>query len=121
MEPWAAARKSFKLEYRCHQLLSGFLAKGHLPRVSRQLPLSANDKGDNKIISGAVHRSTNIYPTAEKNSGKSQLGDRLMKAVRSVIASYGVPYLQMRSVGIISIIIIIIIIIIIEHLRTWIK
>ena len=30
---------------------------------------------------------------------KSQLVDRLMKALRSVIASNGVPYLQMKSVG----------------------
>ena len=29
MEPWAAANKSFKLVWRCHQLLSGFPAKGH--------------------------------------------------------------------------------------------
>ena len=36
MEPWAAARKSFKLVWWCHQLLSGFLAKGHLLRVSCQ-------------------------------------------------------------------------------------
>ena len=36
---------------------------------------------------------------AEKNPEKPQLGDCLMKAVRSVIASNGVPYLQMRSVG----------------------
>ena len=39
MEPWAAAKKSFKLVWRCHQLLSGFLAKGHLPRVSRRSTL----------------------------------------------------------------------------------
>ena len=32
MEPGAAAKKSYKLMWRCHQLLSGFLAKGHLPR-----------------------------------------------------------------------------------------
>ena len=30
------SQKSFKLVWRCHQLLSGFLAKGHYPRVSRQ-------------------------------------------------------------------------------------
>ena len=37
MEPWAAAKKNFYLVWRCHQLLSsGFLAKGHLPWVSRQ-------------------------------------------------------------------------------------
>ena len=31
----ACGQKSFKLVWRCHQLLSGFLAKYHLPRVSR--------------------------------------------------------------------------------------
>ena len=29
-------QESFKLVWRCHQLLSGFLAKGQLPRVSLQ-------------------------------------------------------------------------------------
>ena len=29
-------QKNFQLVWQCHQLLSGFLAKGHLPRVSRQ-------------------------------------------------------------------------------------
>jgi hypothetical protein len=29
-------KKIFKLVWRCHQLLSGFLTKGHLPRVSCQ-------------------------------------------------------------------------------------
>ena len=35
----------------------------------------------------------------EENPGEPQLGDRLMKALRPVIASNGVPYFQMRSVG----------------------
>ena len=36
----------------------------------------------------------------EKNPGKSQLGERLNEgAVRTVIASNGIPFLQMRSVG----------------------
>ena len=39
-----------------------------------------------------------IYLTAEENPGKLQLGDRLVKAVRPVIASNGVPCLQMSSV-----------------------
>ena len=39
----------------------------------------ANDKGDNEIILGAVHRSPGICLTAEKNPRKPQLGDRLMK------------------------------------------
>ena len=29
-------KKNFQLVWRCHQLLTGFLAKGHLSRVSRQ-------------------------------------------------------------------------------------
>ena len=64
MEPWAAAKKSFKRVWRCHQLLSGFLAKAHLPRASR---VSANNKGDNEKIPGALYR----YLMAEKTPGKS--------------------------------------------------
>ena len=74
MEPWAAAKKNFQLMWRCHQLLSGFLAKGHLPRVSRQV---SNDKGNNEMILVAVHRSPSICLTAEENPRKPQLGDRL--------------------------------------------
>ena len=61
-----------KLVWRCHQLLSRFLANDHLPRMSSQ---SANDKGDNEMILGAVHRSPGIYLTAEEIPGKPQLGD----------------------------------------------
>ena len=38
-------QKSIKVVWWCHQPLSGFLAKSHLPRVSRQSSV-ANDKGD---------------------------------------------------------------------------
>ena len=79
------------------QLLSGFLTQGHLPRVSRQSCLSANDKGGNGMIPGAVLRATGIYLTAEENPRKLQLGDK--GALRPVIASNGVPFLQMRSAG----------------------
>ena len=51
MELWAAAKESFKLVWRCLQLLSEFLAKDHSSRVSR---LSANDKGDKELIPRAV-------------------------------------------------------------------
>ena len=54
----------------------------------------ANDKGDNQMIPGAVHRSLDIYLTTEENPGKPQLGDNLMNAVRTVFASKGVSYLQ---------------------------
>ena len=59
--------KNFQLVRRCHQLLSGFLAKGPLPRVPRQSSLSANDKADNGLISGIFHRSPGIYLTAKEN------------------------------------------------------
>jgi hypothetical protein len=61
--------------WRCHHLLSGFLANGYLPRVSCQSRLSANDKGD-EMTPGAVRRSHGIYLTTEENLGKPQLGDR---------------------------------------------
>ena len=40
----------------------------------------ANDKGDNEMILGAVHRSPGICLIAEENPRKPQLGDRLMKS-----------------------------------------
>ena len=46
------AAKIFKLVWRCQQILSGFVANGHLYRVSRQSRLSVNDKDDYEIISG---------------------------------------------------------------------
>ena len=58
-----------------------------------------NDKGDYEMISGAFHRSPGIYLTAEGNPRNPQLGDSLMKAVQPVIASNGVPFLQIRTVG----------------------
>ena len=39
----------------------------------------ANDKGDNEIILGAMHRSPDICLTVEENPRKPQLGDRVMK------------------------------------------
>jgi hypothetical protein len=63
-------QKSFKVVWRCHQLLSGFLVNGHLPQVLHQ---SANNKGDEMILQ-TVHRS-GIFLTAEENPRKSQLRD----------------------------------------------
>ena len=59
-------------------------------RVPRQRSLApsfasvtsvANDKGDNEMTLGAVHRSPGICLTAEENPRKPQLGDRLMKGL----------------------------------------
>ena len=41
----------------------------------------AIDKGDNKTVLGAVHRSPGSCLTAEENPRKPQLGDRLMKGL----------------------------------------
>ena len=62
---WAAA-KDFYVCVGVPQHLSGLLANGHLPRVSRQSCLSDNDKGGNEVKSGAVHRSLDIHLTAMK-------------------------------------------------------
>ena len=59
-------------------------------RVPSQRPLArsvasvtsvANDKGDNEMILGAVHRSPGICLNAEENPRKPQLGGRLMKGL----------------------------------------
>ena len=52
--------------------------------------LVANDKGDNEMIPGVVHRSFG-YTIARRPSDEG--------TVEPIIASNGVPFLQMRSVG----------------------
>ena len=73
--------------WRCQQLLSGFLVNGNLPRVSCQSRLSANDKGDNEMIPGDMHRSSGIYLTAKKNPKETSARKPSMNAARPVIAS----------------------------------
>ena len=78
MEPWVTAKK---------KKLSVSVAVPPAPvRVPSQRPIApsvasvtsvTNDKGDNKMILGAVHRS-GICLTAEENPRKPQLGDCLM-------------------------------------------
>ena len=46
------------------------------------------------MIPRAVHRYPRFNLTAEETPGKSQLGDRLMKVMRPVNSSNGIPYLQ---------------------------
>ena len=41
----------------------------------------ADDKDDNEMIPGAVHRSSGICLTDEENPGKLQPGDRQMKGL----------------------------------------
>ena len=51
------------------------------------------------MISGTLNRYPGIYLTAEENLGKPQLGELLMEAVQIVIASNGILYFQMLSLG----------------------
>jgi hypothetical protein len=53
----------------------------------------ANDKSDNEMILGAVHRSPGICLTAVEKPRKPQLGDHVMKG----LCDQSSP--QMRSVG----------------------
>ena len=48
------------------------------PRITSVTSV-ANDKGDNEMIPGAVHRSPGICFKVEENPGNPQLGNRLMK------------------------------------------
>ena len=70
-------------------------------RVPSQRPLApcvpsvVNDNSDNKMIPGAVQRSPGIYLKDPKTSARRAFDEG---AVRLVIASNGVPFLQMRSV-----------------------
>ena len=57
--------------------------------MSRQSRLSANVKGDNEMMQGDVLRSPGMCLMAAENTGKPQLGDSMVKAVRPVIASNG--------------------------------
>ena len=46
-----------------------------------------------------MHKSPGIYLIAEEYPGKLQLRGRLIKAVRLIIASNGIPYFQIMQVG----------------------
>ena len=85
-------RKSFMFVFRCQHLLSGFLVKGHLLRIS----LQSCDKADNGVIHGFAQIYW-IHLTVEQILEKYQLGGHL-KAVRPAIASNRVLYFRIRSV-----------------------
>ena len=80
MEPWTATKK----------LLVSEVVPPAPVRVPSQRPLApsvasvtsvANDKGDNEMILGAVHRFPGICLTAEENPRKPQLGHTLMNGL----------------------------------------
>ena len=91
--------KNLQYVWRCHQLLSGFLAKGHSPRVSRQSRRSPMIRAIMKwswglcadLLAFALQPRKTLKTSARRPSEEG--------TVRPVIASNGVPYPQMRSVG----------------------
>ena len=80
--------------WRCHQLLSGFLAEGHLPRVSRQSRRSLMIR---VIMRWSWWLCTDLLAFAlpQKTSTRRPSDEG---ALRPVIALNGVPFLQIRSV-----------------------
>ena len=84
MEPWAVVKKNFQLVWRCHHLLSGFLA----PSVTSVTSV-ANDKDDNEMMPGAVHRSPAFTLQLRKTPETSARRPSDEGAVRPVIASNG--------------------------------
>ena len=85
MDPWAAA-KIFKLVWRRHQLLSGFLTNVNFLSVT-SVPSVANDRDDNDMMPGAENRSLGISYRAGENPRKNSARRPSMKTVRPVIAS----------------------------------
>ena len=99
MEPWGTAKKGFNLVGQCHRLLSGFPAKGIMPRVSNQSRLSANDKSNNEMIPGipgAVHRSLGIYLTAKDLQMRS-VGSHVRKGGGRKEGKDGVVWFELNN------------------------
>jgi hypothetical protein len=96
MEPWTATKKSKNLVWRCHQPLSGFLAKDYLPWVSRQSRRSLMIR---LIMIWSWGLCTDLLAFALQLRKTSARRPSDEGTVRQVIASNGVSFLQMRSIG----------------------
>ena len=77
-------------------------------RVPAQRPLApsvtsvtsvTNDKGGNGMLPRAVKGTCGIFLMAEETRGTSARRPSDEGSLRSVIASNGLPYLQLKSVG----------------------
>ena len=93
MEPWDAAEKKISVSMAVPQAPVRFPSQRPLAPSVASVMSVANEKGDNEMILGAVHRSPGICFTAEENPKKPQLGDRVMKGL------YDQSSHQMRSVS----------------------
>ena len=89
MEPWLQP-KIFPASVMVPPAPIRFANQWSLAPSVMSVTSAGRDKGENRMIQGAVQRSPGINSTAEKNPGKPQLGDHLMKTVRPEIFSNGV-------------------------------
>ena len=64
------------------------LANGDFPQVSRQSRLAANNKGDNEMKPGAMHRSPGIYLIAEENLAKPQIRELMKSSFQITLVGY---------------------------------
>ena len=92
MEPWTAAKKKKKkknvyLVWRCYRQLHRVPSQRPLTPSVASVTSVANDKGGNEMAFALWSRKT----SARKSSDEG--------AVRPVIASNGVTFLQTKSVG----------------------
>ena len=62
--------------------MSRFLANDHLPRVSRQSCLLANDKGYNDVNPGAIHRLLAFILWQRKTSARRQSDEGCVTSYR---------------------------------------
>ena len=80
MEPWAGPKKLLVCVVVPPAPVLVSSQRPHAPSVVSVTSV-ANDKDDNEMMLGAVHRSPGTCLTAEGNRSKAQLGDRLIKAI----------------------------------------
>ena len=78
MEPWTAAKKAFSQCGGATSSCPGSQPKALAPSVASVTSV-VNNKGDNEMILGAVHRSPGICLTVKENPRKLQLGGHLIK------------------------------------------
>ena len=81
MEPWGLRPKKFQTSVAVSPAPVRVPSQRSLAPSVASVTSVANDKDDNEMILGAVHRSPGICLTAEENLRKPQLGDRLMKGL----------------------------------------
>jgi hypothetical protein len=93
MEPWAADKKALSW---CGGVTSSF--PGSKPKAPKVTSVT-NDKGYNEMVPGLYTDPLAFALRLRKTRKTSARKPSDERAVRPVITSNGVPFLQMRSIG----------------------